>query len=272
MRIHDNVAEQEVMKLSHRYVVFIDETGDSKFHKDITIYENLSVFPVMTVTAIIVPTVVYRDITVPQIDDIKQEFFGDNNIYFHSKEIRNKDGIYKIFLDETMYERFKQLMDTVIEKSSVKIISCSIRKRALLQKAIGFKESTGNEYDVGDLYLRNVDYILERLGHFLGGESAKIIFETRGKKESKRIQGVLTDAKERGTFYCSSNRFRGIDKNILFFTKTDNINGLQLVDYCTYPFARHAKNRNDNNNQFFDFLRGYVYKGDFGEYGLKEWP
>jgi len=56
------------------------------------------------------------------------------------------------------------------------------------------------------------------------------------------------------------------------YEKKDNINGLQLADYCTYPFARHAKDNNDADNDFFKFLRKYVYNGDYGEYGLKEWP
>ena len=99
-----------------------------------------------------------------------------------------------------------------------------------------------------------------------------MIFEIRGKKESRRIQAVLTDAKQSGTFYCPRQRFTNIADEFFFFTKADNINGLQLVDYCTYPFARHAKNKFDPDNKFFDILRGYIYKGDYGEYGLKEWP
>jgi hypothetical protein len=58
----------------------------------------------------------------------------------------------------------------------------------------------------------------------------------------------------------------------MFFTKEDNVNGVQMADYCTYPFARHAKDPKDPDNKLFDLLRPFVYKGDFSEYGLKEWP
>ncbi len=265
-----NQKEKQIIKLVHRYVVFIDETGDPTFHKDILIYDNPSVFPIITITALIASVTVYKYITMPKIDGIKNEFFNNIDIYFHSREIRRKDGIYKIFLNDKFYLKFKQEMDNILNLSSVKFISCSINKKKLLQKAVNFKQQTGNEYNIGDLYLKNVYHVLERLGHFLGDETAKIIFETRGKKESKRIQGVLTDAKEKGTFYCDKELFCGIDKDILFFTKKDNINGLQLIDYCTYPFARHAKNNNDNNNKFFEVLRKFVYRGDYREYELKE--
>jgi len=268
----NNEKERNIIGLPHRYIVFIDETGDPTFHKNLSIYDDPSVFPIMTVTALIIPRITYRDITMLQIDNLKQEFFNSKEIYFHSREIRRKDGIYKIFLDKDFYQDFKNKIDGIIEKSSMQIISCSIDKRKLLKRAIDFKNKNGTEYNIGDLYLKNVDYILERLGHFLRNKTAKIIFETRGKKESKRIQGVLTNAKEKGTFYCKTKQFQGIDKDILFLTKQDNINGLQLVDYCTYSFARHTKNNNDKDNLFFNFLRKYIYNGDYGEYGLKEWP
>lgn len=267
-----NKNELRICELSEDYLVFIDETGDPFVHFDLKAYEDPSVFPVMTITAVIIPTTVYKKIMLSGIDAIKQKFFQDQNIYFHSREIRRKDGIYKIFLDEKIYADFKQDVDNLIRKSSIKIISSSINKMKLAKKANEFRHATGTAYNIGDVYLRNVDYVLERLGHLLKGKSAKIVFESRGKKECKKIQGVLNDAKQGGTFYCLKENFSGIDGEILFFNKKDNINGLQVVDYLVYPFARHAKNSSDADNKFFDVLRQYVYKGDYREYGLKEWP
>ena len=113
---------------------------------------------------------------------------------------------------------------------------------------------------------------MERIGHFLkGDDTAKIIFETRGRKESRRIQAIVDEVKKNGCFYHSADRFKNINNEIIFCTKKDNVNGLQMVDYCTYPFARYAKDKTDEN-KLFNILRKFVYKGDFGEYGLKEWP
>lgn len=264
--------EKEIIDLPHEYLVFIDETGDPFFHHDISVYDNPAVFPTMTVLALIVPRVLYKEVMMPRMDDIKEKLFSKKGIHFHSREIRRKDGIYKIFLDPAVYDDFKVSMDDVLGKSSLAIVSSSINKLKLLRRTTVFREETGVPYNVGDLYLRNVDYVLERIGHFLKGKSAKIIFESRGKIESARIQGVLNEAKNNGTFYCPKERFRDIDQEILFFTKKDNINGLQMADYCVYPFARHAKDPLDKENKFFDVLRQYVYKGDHSEYGLKEWP
>lgn len=267
-----DVQEKTIINLPHRYLVFLDEVGDPFLHWDPAIYKNASIFPVMTVTAIIVNRTVYKDILMPGLDEIKEYFFHTKDVCFHSREIRRKDGIFKIFLNEKVYSDFKRQIDELLEKSSIVIISSSIRKLKFLIRARAYEAQSGQKYNIGDIYLRNVGYVLERIGHFINTNEGKIIFEKRGKKESKRIQAVLSDAKKGGTFYCPKERFAKIDEEILFFNKKDNINGLQVVDYCTYPFARHAKNARDPDNKFFEFLRQFIYKGDFGEYGLKEWP
>jgi len=264
--------ENEIFKVPERYLVFIDETGDPFMHKDIKKYDHPTVFPVMTVTALIVDRKVYQEVMVPSIDEIKEKFWHSRDVHFHSNEIRRKDGIFKELLNEDNYTYFKEKMIEILEKSSVTIISSSINKMKLLQKAENFESISGQKYNPGDLYLRNVDWVLERIGHFLKTNTAKIIFETRGNKESRKIQGVLTNAKNNGTFYHSKDRFKNINEEILFFTKQDNVNGIQMVDYYTYPFARHAKDPKDTDNKLFDLVRKYIYSGDYGDYGLKEWP
>lgn len=267
-----NKKEKLITDLSQRYLIFIDETGDPKIHFNLKKYDDHSVFPVMTVTGVILTKTVYQEIFMPGLDEIKEQFFKSKNISFHSREIRRKDGIFKIFLDKKIYDDFKTKMNLLIEKSSITIVSSSINKINFAKKAKSFKRKTGELYNIGDIYLRNVEYVLERIGHFLEDKTAKIIFEARGKKESTRIQAVLNNVRQNGTFYYNKEHFKGINKDIVFFSKKNNINGLQLVDYCTYPFARHAKNPSDKNNKFFEILKQYIYKGNYGSYGLKEWP
>jgi hypothetical protein len=266
-----DIKEEEICAMQERYLAFIDETGDPYIHKDRVRYVDPTVFPVLTVSALVVSTTVYKEVLRPAIDDIKMRFWGTRDVHFHSNEIRRKDGIFKVLIDPLKYEEFKELMVAALEKSSVTLISSSINKMKLLDKAERFKQNTGNEYNPGDLYLTNVGWVLERIGHFIKKDTARIVFETRGRQESRRIQGVLTIARQQGTFYHNKDRFKNICEEILFFTKKENVNGVQMVDYCTYPFARHAKNGADDN-KLFDLLRPFVYQGDFGEYGLKEWP
>lgn len=270
----ENLKEKEIMETNAGYLIFMDEVGESCLHNKIEDYDDPSRFPVMSVVAFIVSKDNYENILIPGLFNIKKKFFNDGNVYFHSREIRRKDGIFKIFLNDETYTDFKKDINSLIEKSSIVIISSSINKLKLLEKVINFEKLYGLKYDEGDIYIKSTGYLFERLGHFLNlkRKNGQIVFETRGKNESKKIQAMLTDVKANGNFYCQSDRFSFINDKIMFRNKKDNICGLQIVDYITYPFARHSKNPKDTDNKFFDFLRRFVYQGDYGEYGLKEWP
>jgi hypothetical protein len=160
MAIEDcDKTEEEIYKVSDRYLVFIDETGDSFVHNDLSKYDDPTVFPVMTITALIIKASVYKDIFVPSLDDIKQKFWNSREVHFHSNEIRRKDGIFKVLIDETKYRDFKISMTKILENSSVTIVSSSINKKRLLNKVEKFKAETGSEYDMGDLYLTNVSWV-----------------------------------------------------------------------------------------------------------------
>ena len=261
-----NKKEKEISSLKTDYLVFVDECGDPCLHESLETYTNPSIPPIMTLVAVIVSTDSYRNIMMPQVNDIKNYFFGTENICFHSSKIRRKDGIFKEFLNPNTYNEFKLRMNNVLKHSSIQIVSCSIDKRKL------YIPKVGGGSGIGDLYLKNTEYVLERVGHFLGDSRGKIIFETVGKRESRRIRSVLARIKGGGNNYNSPRTFRGINKEILFFTKEENINGLQIADYCAYPFFRHAKDGDSDENKFFDILKPYIHKGDYGDYGFKEWP
>lgn len=256
------------------YFIFIDETGDKKFHKDISIYDSPSVFPVSTVTAVLISKESYLNITVPEIKKLKIKYFGDERVVLHSNDIRNKNKAFKVFINEELYSEFKKDIINIFEKSEISIISSSINKIKLLNKYLEYK-SKGSEYNPGDLYIKNIEFLSERICHFLKSKKSKrgqLVFEAQGKKESNDIRTLFEDLRKDGSSYMNKDNFVSINKEILFFKKDDHISGVEVADYCVYPFSRHAKNNNDTNNILFSILKRFVYSGDYGSYGLKEWP
>ena len=106
--------EKIILEMPERYLIFLDEVGDPYVHWSPNLYRNPSLFPVMTVTAVIVTRATYESVLMPGLDEIKGYFFKSEDIYFHSREIRRKDGIFKIFLDEKVYFEFKQCMNNLM--------------------------------------------------------------------------------------------------------------------------------------------------------------
>jgi hypothetical protein len=260
-----NENENKIISCGCDYLAFIDETGDPKLHKDITIYARPTVSPVSTVLSIVILKDDYKNILLPEMAKLKLKYFRNQNVILHSNDIRNKNGVFKVFLNEEIYSDFKKDIILLIKNSKLKIISSSINKLKLLEKY-------GYDYDIGDIYIKNVEYVFERIGHLAKNKNVKIIFETQGKKESAKISNLLNNLKLNGNFYCNKERFSNIENEILFYKKIDEVNGIEIADYCAYPFSRHAKNSKDENNKLFDFLLDFIYNGDFNDYGIKEWP
>lgn len=264
--------EKDILQLKHEYLVFLDESGDSKLHDNIEIYDNPTVYPIFTITALIIKKSDYENILLPEILKMKEKFFGNIDIILHSNEIRRKDRGFKVFLDNDIYNEFKKEIVEIIDKSNIQIVSSSIRKKNLLERTLNYKQS-GIDYDFGNLYLKNFEFILERVAHCLNSnkEKGKLIFETVGNHESRKIQKTLDSLKNDGTFYHSNSAFDAIDKEILFYAKKDVVNGLQIVDYLVHPFAKYAKDKTKDNN-LYKILLKYIYMNGNSYYGLKIWP
>jgi len=263
--------ENNIVNLKEEYLIFLDESGDSKLHEDLDIYKNPSVYPVFTITALILKRSDYDTLLLPKILTLKRDFFGDDTVILHSNEIRRKDRAFKVFLNNDIYSQFKEKIAKVLDDSNITIVSSSIKKDKLLERSKKFDIVGG--YNFGNIYLRNFEFVLERIAHFLNQNSAtgKLIFETVGKNESKKIQNTLNSLKDGGTMYHNSSTFEKIDKEILFYAKKDVVNGLQVADYIVYPFAKYAKDFTEDN-ALYKILLKYIHKNERSMYGLKVWP
>ena len=78
-----NKKELEIIGLPHSFLVFLDEVGNPFIHFDLEKYKNPSIFPVLTITALIVSKTIYERILMPGLDEIKDNIFKNKNIYFH---------------------------------------------------------------------------------------------------------------------------------------------------------------------------------------------
>ena len=62
-----NKNEKNILKLNEEYVIFLDESGDSKLHDNLEIYNRPTVYPIFTITALIIKRSDYEKILLPKI-------------------------------------------------------------------------------------------------------------------------------------------------------------------------------------------------------------
>jgi hypothetical protein len=184
----------------------------------------------------------------------------------HSRDIRKCEKEFTILFDLGIKKRFYDAINDVIRRNEYAIIASAIRKD-------GFIKRYGRLSN--DVYELCLSFIVERAVFYLddmkGERELEIIIEKRGAKEDRKLQEHFQRLIARGTAYVTASRLNNYKLAIIFKSKKDNINGLQLADLIAYPIARSVLEPS-RPNPSFDVLACKFYSKNGKRYGLKIFP
>jgi hypothetical protein len=243
-----------------KYYIFIDESGDHGL-------KNLDPgFPNFALCGVILSESQY-EVLEEDFNSIKNHFWKDKKVIFHSRDIRKCEKEFKILLDLTIKAELYSQLDGAIEKNHFTVISSVIKKANYIKKYGKLKS---------DVYEIALSFIVERAVFYLDSIEESIdklyfIIEKRGKKEDAQLRNHFESLLQVGTYYLSPERLKSYNFHITFMDKRKNINGLQLADLVVYPIARYVEDK-DRANPAFDIIRPKIYNKGGRLYGLKEFP
>lgn len=242
-----------------KYYLFLDESGD---HGLKTIDEN---FPIFLLCGILISEENYKDIR-EEINKIKEQFWQNKEVIFHSRDIRKCNNEFQILFDLKIKEQFYKVINDLVSKNNYHIISSSIHKSAFIKK-YGKLEN--------DVYEISLSFVLERavfcLDSLKNCDELEIVIEKRGKKEDLKLAKHIQKITQVGTYYVSSERINKLGFKTNFLWKKENINGLQLADLIAYPIARYILKPKGIHLSFDAFKKNFYTKN--GKiYGLKKFP
>jgi hypothetical protein len=243
-----------------KYYLFIDESGD---HGLVNIDQS---FPVFVLCGILLSEKSYIELD-GLMNSIKEEFWDGKKVIFHSRDIRKCQKEFQILLDDTIKQRFYQLINFMITSSSYNIIAAGIDKEKHIMK---YGKLANNVYEIALSFL--IERSIIRLDDFTQTDiELEIIIEQRGKKEDSELKEYFNILMQRGTYFVESKRFKKYQIKIDFRNKQSNINGLQLSDLLAYPIARYVMDK-DRANPSFDILKSKFYTKNGEIFGLKVFP
>lgn len=245
-----------------KYYLFLDECGD----------HNLSnynpTFPIFTLSGIIMSESDYALIN-DKMNKLKEQFWGDKTIIFHSRDIRKLQNGFEILFDLEKKKIFYEILNSIMQTSNYTIISCSILKQAYIKK-FGRLED--------DVYGLSLSFIMERTVLLLDNLSKKddpieleVFVEKRGKKEDTNLLKYYNEVLDRGTYYINPKRMKNYFKACHFEWKKANINGLQLSDLVAYPISRYVLDPKSVNFPY-DIIEPKFYRKNNKSYGMKVFP
>jgi hypothetical protein len=148
-----------------KYYFFIDETGD---HSLSNLNED---FPYFLLCGILISEDQYKIIS-EQVQSLKYDFFGTNEVILHSRDIRKCDKAFQILFDLKVKENFYTRLNQIMKEGDFQIIAVGIRKEEYIKK---YGKIAENPYQI------SLSYMLERLMFCMGnnGNTVDIVVEKR---------------------------------------------------------------------------------------------
>ncbi|OPY72805.1 MAG: hypothetical protein A4E64_02793 [Syntrophorhabdus sp. PtaU1.Bin058] len=245
-----------------KYRFFLDETGD---HGLSYIDKN---FPLFLLCGCLFQEDDLNKMET-DINTFKTKYFKTTQIILHSREIRKCEGPFQILFNLDIKASFYAALNKIIENTTYKIIGAGINKEKHIKK---YGKSAKDPYSL------SLSFIIERLMFCLDSldknGTVEIEVEERGKKEDTLLLSHFNSILDRGTYYISSQRLKKTILSFGFYSKKENVTGLQIADLCAYPLARHLLNPEIPYIPF-DIIEKKIYcnkKGEYKGWGLKVFP
>lgn len=245
-----------------KYYFFLDETGD---HGLTFIDKN---FPLFVLCGCLINENELK-IMEDRINQFKLKYFKTTEVILHSREIRKCEGVFQILFDLQLKESFYKDINIILSEVDYKVIGVGIDKVAHIKKY-------GNQ--ARDPYSISLSFVVERMIFCLDSldknATVDIKLEMRGRKEDNLLTAHFNSILDRGTYHVDRDRLRKKHLNFKFFSKRDNVIGLQIADLIAYPLARHLLNPKEPYIPF-DVIEEKIYCDKGGKYdgwGLKLFP
>lgn len=239
--------------------LFIDESGDHG------LTQIDSDFPVFLLCGVLVGESEYEKIRY-SFNLLKERFWGNKQVIFHSRDIRKCDKEFQILFDLDLKEKFYLELNKIISSSNYKIIASAIKKDKFIEQ---FGKLEDDVYEIALSFV--IEQSIQVLKSFDSKTELEIIIEKRGKREDKQLDDHFQRILGKGTGKLSPEEILGFMPTFQFRNKRENINGLQLADLVAYPIARNVIEPN-RANPSFAILEPKIFRTDNGLDGLRIHP
>ena len=247
------------MEKQLKFYLYIDECGDQNL-------ENFNPsFPVFTLCGVLVSRNNKRKLE-DEFNALKMEFWGNEDVIIHSREIRRCKNEFINLLDSEIKSRFYDRVNSILSQNNVYVvIACTILKEPFIRL---FSRTQ-------DVYGLSLSYLIERsifcVDDNCENASIDIIFEKRGKVEDKTLTKFYNGLRVTGTKWVDPERFQNRISAFTSRAKKENIIGLQIADLIAYPIARKVLNP-DAPNPAFDIINSNIYSSHGTMLGFKVIP
>lgn len=240
------------------FIIYVDESGSPSL-KDID-PQN----PLFTLAFCIFQKNHYTRQIVPEVQELKFRFWGEDGIVLRSYDIRKERGPFSILRDPAVRLDFIERVNATIAAADFVLIAAVINKDVLTRRYV----------EPSDPYEIAMTFCMERAARWLTDRHqhafvTHVVFEQRGQPADSNLELAFRRV-------CDGANQHGAMPNLRFVLrdKKHNSTGLQFADLVAYPVSRKVSNPSQANRAY-DIVEGKFRRSYYGKiegYGLKVFP
>ena len=230
------------------YIIYADESGDANPN---SIDHD---FPIFVLVFCIMRCDHYATVAVPELQQLKFQYFGHDAVVLHEQEIRRQTPPFVFLSDKAIRKDFMSQIEGIIRRLPFDIIATIVDKAAYR----GYSEENPYHLALRSCLTRTSDLLRER-GQV--GLETHLIIESRGKREDRDLRNAFRriDAAEQ-------HRAEPSRSELIVANKQINSLGLQLADLVARPIGL-AYLRPHQPNRAWNVIREKVV-GNLSQAGL----
>lgn len=212
-------------------VMFIDESG----HHNLDPETSDPNYPIFVLCGCIFDEKYYLEEVVKKFNQLKEKFFGSNEIILHTLEMtrpsKYKDNRFAKLINADFRKGFYKALNEFLKEIEFILVSCVIKKPAHLEKY-------GAE--ALDPYLLSFNVLLDEfISELPDDNQAKIVAEKRNDILDNQLELAWLNLKINGTENVKGSEIKERIENLYMTLKSTNEAGLQITDLVANPIGRY---------------------------------
>lgn len=210
------------------YIIYADESGSPVLSAD---HED---YPVFVLVFLIVRKDYYATALVPQIQMLKFEFVGHDQLILHERDIRRQSNQFAFLqVDPAVRASFMERVSIIMKGAEVHIC-CAIIDKAKLK---GIYASPWSPYDLALTFcMEKAASVLWKKGE--RNTDVNVVFEARGANEDRQLElefrRIASGSPRIGDRMLAVSHYNW---TAMFVDKRANSTGLQIADLAARPLG-----------------------------------
>jgi Protein of unknown function (DUF3800) len=233
------------------YIIYADESGSPVLSAD---HED---YPVFVLVFLIVRKDYYAATLVPQVQMLKFDIVGHDQLMLHERDIRRQSNQFAFLqVDPIMRASFMERVSTIMHGAEVDICCAIIDKTKLKGKY----PSPWSPYDLALTFcMEKAASILWKKGERM--TDVNVVFEARGANEDRQLElefrRIASGSPRIGDRMLALSEYNW---TAMFVDKRANSTGLQMADLAARPLGLGYL-RPNQPNRARDILKGKMVPG-----------